>query len=62
MDQSLNYSYQVNFYEDRSAEELKKFVFSVISVDRVFCLERTNIKNGLMSYPKDAWRSGHTGF
>jgi len=27
MDQSLNYSYQVNFYEDRSAEELKKFVF-----------------------------------
>jgi len=54
MDQSLNYSYQVNFYEDRSAEELKKLVFSVISVDRDFCLERTNIRNGLIPYPKDA--------
>jgi len=30
MDQSLNYSYQVNFYEDRSAEELKKLVLTGI--------------------------------
>jgi hypothetical protein len=54
MGQSLNYSHQVNFYEDGSAEELKKIMFSVISVDRDFCLERTNIRNGLMPYLKDA--------
>jgi len=53
MVQSLNY-YLVTFHEDRSAKKLKKLVFPVISVDRDFCLERKNIMNGMIPYPKDA--------